>query len=327
MTLLRILGRLANEADAVLALGIAVVVGILGITSVASEAVTGNAVLVTLGVLSLSILRDRWRRAEMTEEIVETLRGMDGVAAEMARANTVLAQATVALGEQSLAQIRSRRESVAEELARARENTGRWLFRGGTGTYIRAVTLPELIRRARLERRPLNVRLEILDPTDLTVCDRYARFRRSVSELPDGTGEIWTTERTQLESYATIFAACWYQAMYSLLDVRIGLATTMGIFRCDMSDDRLVITQDDGPAMVVPRQSFLYASYETELRTSLDQARPVHLDKADGIALSAEPTVDEVLRLFDALDVPLVVSHDLIPQIVAKAIRPKNPYS
>jgi DNA-binding transcriptional LysR family regulator len=40
------------------------------------------------------------------------------------------------------------------------------------GTYTRAVTLPACYRFAREHRRSVEVRLEILDPTDLEVCER-----------------------------------------------------------------------------------------------------------------------------------------------------------
>ncbi|WP_141956409.1 hypothetical protein [Actinoallomurus bryophytorum] len=320
------MAKILGEADTVLALTISIIAGVLGLTSVTSASVTQNAILVTLGILSISILRDRWRRSDAIERTVSVLQNFTSAATEIEQVKSILEQVQVALASQSLTHILTTAEQVASEHTQARESSGRWLFRGGTGTYIRAVTLPGLIKSARRERRPLHVRLEILDPTNEDVCERYARFRSSVSPLPDGTGQVWTTQRTQLESYATLLAACWYQADYTLLDIKVGLVGTMGIFRYDLSDSRLVITQDDGFAMVVPQEGLLYSSYETELRTSFEQARHVQLDAAKQIRLSSEPTVGEAVDLFKAIGVPLVVSHDLIADIITKAIHAQNPY-
>lgn len=321
------LTKFLGEIDTVLALAIAVVAGVLGLTSVTSASITQNAILVTLGILAISILRDRWRRNDAVERTVTVLEGFTSATNEIDQINPVLKDVQVALDGQSLARMLTTNQQVAHELTQARESSGKWFFRGGTGTYIRAVTLPGLIQAARPKRRPLNVRLEILDPTNAILCERYAGFRRSVSSLPDGTGQVWTTQRTQLESYATLLAARWYQASYTLLDISVGLASTMGIFRYDLADSRLVITQDDGFAMVVPREGALYPSYETDLRTSFEQAEHVSLEAAKHVPLSEEPTVGQVVDLFESIGVPLVVSRDLVAEIITKAIHARNPYA
>ncbi|MEU8171995.1 hypothetical protein AB0C14_03905 [Microbispora hainanensis] len=56
--------------------------------------------------------------------------------------------------------------------------------------------LPECVAAARREKRHRTVRLEIVDPTDEAVCESYAHYRRSLSDRPDGTGEVRTTDRT-----------------------------------------------------------------------------------------------------------------------------------
>ncbi len=101
---------LVDEFDTGLALAIAVVVGVLGIAGVASADLVQNAILVTLGVLAISILRDR-RRQDALEARTKMIRLIS-------------------------------EPEVARMLADARRQTDRWLFRGGTGTYTRAVTLP-----------------------------------------------------------------------------------------------------------------------------------------------------------------------------------------
>src|SRR5262245_6855121 len=99
-----------------------------------------NGILIVLGVLAVAVLRDRHRKDEIDHLAIGTLDG--------------LAEVRVLHGDE-----------VGDELAKARADTHRWYFRGGTGTYIRAKTLAECVAQARERQRELRVRLEILDPT------------------------------------------------------------------------------------------------------------------------------------------------------------------
>jgi hypothetical protein len=219
---------------------------------------------------------------------------------------------------------------IDREHEEARRRTDRWMFKGGTGTYTRAMTLPLCAENARRERRSLQVQLEILDPTNVALCERYARYRMSRSPGPDGTGEPWTTDRTQKESFATVLAASWYQQEFQqLLDIKVGLTSTMSIFRFDLSESRIIITQDDPrfPAMIISSTSSLYESYATELRLSLAQAKHVPLESAN-VQFGEQPGAAQAREFFASVGVPLSADYSDadIGQIVEKAIRAKNPY-
>jgi hypothetical protein len=218
---------------------------------------------------------------------------------------------------------------IDRAFAEARQHTDRWIFKGGTGTYTRAITLPQCVDNARRERRPLQMRLEILDPTDEELCRKYTRYRTSLSSGPDGTGEPWTLDRTRKESFATVLAACWYQQRFQLLDVSMGLTSTMSTFRFDLSATRIIITQDDPkfPAMMISSESPLYDGYATELRNSLSQARTVPFEKVSAL-FDELPTGSQVREFFARVRLPLpeFYSDEDIRQIIEKAIHAKNPY-
>src|SRR4051812_47878048 len=233
------------EADAVVALGIAIVAGILGLLDVTTAKQAYNAILATLAVLSLAMLRDRWRRMNAEQDLTSALTGVRGQLLEVGAMRDMLDGSRRTLEEISVVKLLKGPQEVAHAHEVSRDKTGRWIFKGGTGTYIRAITLRECVRLARQDRRALLFKLEILDPTDLDGCDRYAVFRRSVSDRTDATGETWTRDRTREEAYATVLAACWHKKRYDLLDVRIGLTSTMTTFRYDMADQQLIITQDE----------------------------------------------------------------------------------
>jgi hypothetical protein len=191
------------------------------------------------------------------------------------------------------------------ELEESRRQTDQWIFKGGTGTYLRAVTLPRCIENAQRERRPLRVQIEVINPTDEEVCTAYTRFRRSLSTKPDGTGETWTLDRTRKESFATILAACWYLQRFTFLSIDVGLSANMSTFRWDLSSRCVIMTTEDpaSPSLMFEKPSPHYRSYSRELASSFSQTHRVALDRA--IQLSDEPTMEETRGLFEALGLNL----------------------
>ncbi|WP_106398571.1 hypothetical protein [Actinocorallia populi] len=332
MTLARFALWLLRNADAAIALVIAVVVAVFGLSDDPDLNKVASATLLVLGLLAASILRDRYRRDPVEDEVRGSLRALESLPARLERLDGF--ERLIRLTRHSLDESSAVRaisgDEVGPVLAEARLGTDRWIFKGGTGTYIRAVTLPGCVADAKRERRALLFRLEIIDPSDEDVCDAYARFRRAGA--PAGGGqEAWTLERTRKESYATILAACYHRDRYRLLDIDIGLSRTMTTFRWDLSSSCVVITREDptAPALRVDKGKFYYDWCYTELLNSLDQARRVPIEQARAARLSDEPTVEEIRRLFQALDLalPRSFSDRDVADIARRALRPVDPYA
>ncbi|MGH3900056.1 MAG: hypothetical protein ACRDTA_17810, partial [Pseudonocardiaceae bacterium] len=167
---------LRANADGVVALLVAATVGVLAVLDVLGAETINAAILLVLALLAVTLLKDRQ-------------------SASKALADTFAVRQLNAV-------------EVGQEHAEARRHTEQWVFKGGTGTYLRAVTLRECIEHARRQGRPLRMQLEVIDPTDDALCTEYAQFRSSLAPGPDGTGETWTFERTRKESFATVLAAC-----------------------------------------------------------------------------------------------------------------------
>jgi hypothetical protein len=321
----RFLVQFAQNIDALVPLLLGVTVSALALFDLASPKVVDNSILIALSVLSFALLRDRWN-SEKSDGTLQELREKLPLLSELDQLVTGL-NVTV----EGMATIRTVKGPERDRaFVEARLHTDRWTFKGGTGTYTRAVTLPQCVQSSRLERRALTVRLEILDPMDESLCGQYARYRSSLAQGPDGTGEVWTTDRTRKESFATVLAACWYQQNFQLLDIGVGLSQMMSTFRFDLSADRVIITQDDPqfPAVVIVRNSSLYDGYATELRTSFGQSRQVDLLAAGAVTLSDIPTETQVRQLFEHIAMPLPADYGStdVQQIVNKAIDAKNPY-
>lgn len=289
---------LRANAEGVLALLIAVTVGVLAILDVLGTQSINAAILLVLALIAATLLKDRQSASKALADAV-AVRQLSGV-------------------------------QVGQNYAEARRHTEQWTFKGGTGTYLRAVTLKECVENARREQRPLRMQLEIIDPTNDALCTEYARFRSSLAPGPDGTGETWTFERTRKESFATVLAACWYRQRFNFLTIEIGLAKVMSTFRWDVSAHSVIMTQDDpsDPALMFAKGSPYYRAYSRELVASFRQTRRVDIDKASELQLSQEPTIEEIRKLFSMLELELPRSFTDrdVADIITKALRAKNPY-
>ncbi|SRR5216683_210192 len=326
---------LTRNADGVIALVLSVVIGILELAHIVGTKYTEAATLLILALLAATLLRDREREESGGRQVAGLLRDAADVLGQMPSRDRLqellgtIASMRKALDDASMVRTLNGSE-VTDAHSAARQGTDMWVFKGGTGTYIRAVTLPGCVDSARRERRTLKVQLEIIDPTDEEVCRRYADFRRSLSSRPDSTGELWTVDRTRKESFATILAACWYRQRFTFLSIEVGLSHVMTTFRWDMSSRFLIITEEapNRPAIMIDAEKPYYRAYSRELQASLEQARPVPVGLARDAPLSEEPSVDEARRLFTKMDVqlPRAFTDRDVADIIRKAVRPMNPY-
>jgi hypothetical protein len=329
----RLVEWLSKYADSGLALILAGGVGILALADIAGTNDIDGAILLTLGLVATASLRNRAREEAMDTQLQEVLHTTAGMLtrlpARLDELEHTVESTRRALTENSYVRVLHGAE-VGLALEEARRNTDRWVFKGGTGTYLRAVTLPECVGGARRRKHTMHLQLEIIDPSDEKVCEDYARFRRSLSDKPDATGEIWTVDRTRKEAYATVLAACWYRQRYSFVTIDVGLSSVMTTFRWDMTPQRLIITQEDPqfPAMMLEPGKYYYEIYSRELMASLRQSRQVPISRLDRAALSDEPTVDEARKLLAELDlaIPRAFTDRDVAEIIGKALQAKNPY-
>ncbi|MBN6054033.1 hypothetical protein JYK22_18980, partial [Nonomuraea sp. RK-328] len=176
----------AQNADGAIALILAVVVGVLGIMpddmfgkppegDKVQQQLVSAATLVILALVATALLRDRVRQAPVEETITSgALADLPVRLARLDEIDGLVAGTRKALDALQLVRVLGSRQEIAQAHAEARKDTTRWSFRGGTGTYLRAVTLPECVAAARRVKRHLTVRVEIVDPTNAEVCETYA---------------------------------------------------------------------------------------------------------------------------------------------------------
>lgn len=184
-----------SNLDLGIVLLVAAAVSILDLLEVFEDGQSDKLILPVLALLAYVWIRDRNRQARVAEQITAMSRATDGMWTLLSSGDSVKSLNGAA---------------ITRLLAEARKDSDLWLFKGGTGTYIRAVTLPECVERAIHTRRRMRFLLELLDPTNEALCAAYTQLHRSLSS--DGAEEKgWTALDTRKDVYATILAACWYQ--------------------------------------------------------------------------------------------------------------------
>jgi hypothetical protein len=329
----------AENSDALAALLLGVTAVMIGSFSTVKQDVLNNCILGTLAVLSFALLRDRWTRdsadqatRDASERVTEALVPLQSALPALQDLKQSVDRMNATVGGVATVQTLVGTPALEPVFAKAREDTAHWTFRGGTGTYTRAMTLPLCVAKARdgMPRRGLEMRLLILDPLNVNLCAMYAEYRTTIPPRVDGTGEPWTTRRTQKESFATVLAAGWHKRSYGLLNISVYLMSMMSTFRYDLSDSKLIITQDhpDFPAMVISRENPHYHAYVTEIDKSQQQARQVAIDGPH--ALLTEPVTEAKARQFfteAGLHLPDSFTGGDVRQIIEKAIRARNPYA
>lgn len=300
---------LVAYVDVSVAFVLAVAILGLDIAGIASTKVVQSATMATLAVVAIVLLRDRARSDTRGVEVQES---MD------------------ALRKQLDVRIISGTE-CNRVLTDARRDTDRWVFRGGTGAYIRAVTLPECVSAARPVRRKLDFRLEILDPTDPDLCHQFVRLHQRLATSPDSPEQSWTADETRRELFATILAACWYQQRYELLDIDVRLSSAYSLLRYELSKSCLIFTQrgPEFPALVINSGTPTYLCWESELHVSFQQAKRLPLQSVKSMQLSSVPSAEEIRDVFRVLtiELPTDYSDDDLTEIRKLALESSDPYA
>jgi hypothetical protein len=319
-----------DNIETAVALTLASVVSVLGLTDAAPPDLIENTIPLTLAVFAFALLRERWRRDETEKQIASSVKETERALGELVRridgiatVETTISQVTKVLSDLSAVRVLTGND-ISTALYAARQDTSIWIFKGGTGTYTRLVTLPDCVQNARHRRRELRMYIEILDPSDLLLCERYVKLYKSLAEKPTDNEMSWDAEGTRRELYATLLAACWYRKRYQpLVQIEIRLSQVISTLRWDLSSHSLIITQRGPrfPALAIEESKIHYASWNTELRTGLDQCQRVPLELADQLPLSDSPTTSEVRKVFDAIGLSLPKEYDEqhVSEIIGKA--------
>ncbi|SFT96197.1 hypothetical protein [Arthrobacter sp. ov118] len=144
-------------------------------------------------------------------------------------------------------------------------NTTGWWFRGGSGRWFRDQVLPTLANR--LEPQPVCV--QILDPRDEHLCDRYSSYRSRQRDPADRREDESNPREIQADLLACILSACVHAAR-SRITAEIVLLRNYSPLRIDMGSSMLLATvaSQAAPALMARRDSFFYKSIKDEFENA-----------------------------------------------------------
>jgi hypothetical protein len=88
---------------------------------------------------------------------------------------------------------------ISTLLVAAIQPTEKWWFRGGTGRYLRAMTLPSMGKTTRSRSSTKELHVQLIDPTELAVCNEYAVYRSGLRSATknDGRRNAYVKRYTQ----------------------------------------------------------------------------------------------------------------------------------
>ena len=321
---------LRRDPEQLIILVVATTVAILGATDTVNDVKTLlAATLATLAILGFSLFKQASRQEANDQRVVELARSARAIKEGLDDVEHAL---TIKPSVGELATLASRQKAFEAAMSTA----NMWQFRGGTGSFTRAWTLPGLAARARESSTGTHwrIQLQILDPQNTVRCREYAEYRAKLSRRPDNTVQHnWTTEAVQMGCLATIFAAHWHQ-QHEFLVIDIRLRSEFSTLRHDISPDSIIITNEDSqfPALHIRRMgesSALYHAFRADFDLSFTSHKPTLKAKSDFRvpADKEQVTEDDVLQVLRDVGIAEQtlegVSMDSIREL---AMQPRNPY-
>lgn len=215
---------------------------------------------------------------------------------------------------------------IADELTKGRDKTDFWFFTGGTGIFTRAVTLPQLAKQARKSNKPIEIKLQILDPTNDDICEKYANYRRGLNTASNNRG-LWTKEYVRNHSIATIVKSAIISSHEPLVEIEIGLKGSFSLFRLDLSSTSVIVTKEDPRevAFIFYRSSSSFNSYFHEFKETMKQT--VLVKKYNTSVSLDELDKDSLMIILRDLDFNFNLLDNDISLILELTKNAKNPYA
>lgn len=214
---------------------------------------------------------------------------------------------------------------IGQTLIKARTDTEKWWFNGGSGRYTRSVTLPYLAELARAKNKTIDVTIQIMNPKNRELCEKYANYRNGLRTGKKTNPRTFST--VQIDLISTIVATYIWRQKQSLLNITLGLKENFSLFRTDLSSSGAIITKEDPiePAILYESGTFFYHAQLEDLKQSLSQVKTLDMN----IRLSENGTIDQkfVRALLIKLEMFDLITEADIPAILKKAQSTHNPYA
>lgn len=194
-------------------------------------------------------------------------------------------------------------------------------FRGRSGRFLTGTVIPKLVKRSAGELRTLDMRVQMLDPSDADACEKYADYRRRIKVAR----EEETTRGIQLEVLGHLISIHVAKSE-SLLNVETYLQRVFALYRVDLNDDYAVITRErkSEPGIKVASSSPFFEFLVEDFRLMESQA--VRLPNAKKL-VSADLSASRIRDLVAEWNLQMTLTEAEMERVLAHARRPLDPYA
>ena len=209
---------------------------------------------------------------------------------------------------------------ITNEFEKLLASATRWRYQGNFGRYLRGKVLPALASRPNV-----HVTACLIDPADVTLCEKHAEYRCSINAIDKG--KFYDANAVSLEVMVTIVIASWYLRNRGM-DINIYLSSKFDPIRIDGNDEAMILTIEDrrSPALMITQKHFTASHFNLQMQTARDQARKIEIHgMRHGIELAEIQAEDVSAVLLNAgLE---EVCRKITPEAIVKACRQsRNPY-
>lgn len=212
---------------------------------------------------------------------------------------------------------------IGETIIKARTNTEKWWFNGGSGRYTRTVTLPYLANYARQNNKRIEIKIQIMNPKNDLLCEKYASYKNSLRTADKSNQR--TKESVQLDLISTIVSAFAWKTEQPFLEITFGLKDSFSLFRTDLSSSGAIITKEDPiePGILYEHGTFFYSAQAEDFTQSFNQT--IQLDTNILFKKIDQLTESDIGELLTKLDIS--VNSKYLKTILSKLKTDKNPYA
>ena len=148
-------------------------------------------------------------------------------------------------------------------LLKLRQDTSEYFFRGNVGSFARTDTIPFFLNTISQPNSPRNfiLRLNLLDPTNKSSCEKYAKLKNAV----DNKKRI--AQNIKVDIISTVLEALKASQNNPYFKAEISFRQSPKFLRYDISSSQLLITKEDpkAAAILADNKSFLYEAIKEEL--------------------------------------------------------------
>jgi hypothetical protein len=172
------------------------------------------------------------------------------------------------------------KSKLISEFERSRKDTIEWRFSGGTGSETRKVTIPFFCSLNNGQNyRTINISIQIINPKNLELCEKYSHYKNSNDEKSD-----WTARGVQLLIYSTIVSCIyWHQKRQIRIDVY--LKNFFSTLRYDISEERVIITKEKPniPAFLVKKPHAFFDAMKAEFYANQLSSEELDITKCERV--------------------------------------------